>query len=190
MAEHNIPPFLRYIGVGLQKMRRTAETKMTQETYIELAEKQRPMLKRLAASFLHNEEEAEDVVQESLLRLWLLRERMASAQDFNPLAVRITKNVCISLWRQRQSQVTVPLEAIASLESSCEPPGIVEKENNQMLRQAIAGLPPSERRIFQLWRQGMSIQEISTITGTKPRTVSSMLSLARKKIFNKLKHTI
>lgn len=190
MAEHNIPPFLRYIDVGLQKTRRTAETKMTQETYIELAEQQRPMLKKLAASFLHNEEEAEDVVQESLLRLWLLRERMASSQDFSPLAVRITKNVCISLWRQKQSQATVPLEAIASLESSCEPPGIVEKENNQMLRQAIASLPPSERRIFQLWKQGMSIQEISTITGTKPRTVSSMLSLARKKIFNKLKHII
>lgn len=159
---------------------------MTQETYIEQAEKQRSMLKKLAESFLHNEEEAEDVVQESLLRLWLLRDRLASPQEFAPLAVRITKNVCISLWRQKQKQHTVPLEAIASLEGSGPSEEMEEKENHQKLRQALDALPPSERRIFQLWQQDMSIQEIATITGIKPRTVSSMLSLARKKLFTKL----
>lgn len=160
---------------------------MTLETYIEQAEKQRPVLMKLAAGFLHDEAEAEDAVQESLLRLWLLRERLVSPQEFAPLAVRITKNVCISLWREKQKQPTVPLEAIASLENISPPGGIEEKENAQRLRQAIDALPPSERRIFLLWQQDMSIQEIATITGIKPRTVSSMLSLARKKIYSKLK---
>lgn len=161
---------------------------MTQETYIELAEEQRIRLKEIAQSFLHDEAEAEDAVQETLLRLWLLRERMASAEDFRPLAVRITKNVCISLWRQKQKQVSVPLEAIALLESSCMPSDLEEeKENGLMLSRAVNSLPPAERRIFQLWQQDMDIQEIAVITGAKPRTVSSMLSLARRKIFEKMK---
>ena len=161
---------------------------MTQETYIELAEEQRTRLKKLALGFLHDEAEAEDAVQEALLRLWLLRERMASAEDFSPLALRITKNVCISMWRQKQKQVSLPLEAIASLEGSNTPSDMEEeKENSILFKRAIDSLPPSERRIFQLWQQDMSIQEIAVITGAKPRTVSSMLSLARKKIFEKLK---
>lgn len=168
-------------------MRHTTETEMTQETYIEQAERLRPQMRKLAASFLPDEAEADDVVQEALLRLWLLRERLVSPQEFAPLAVRITKNVCISLWRQKQKQPTVPLEAIASLENSSPPGNIEEKENALRLRQALDALPPSERRIFQLWQQDMSIQEIATITGIKPRTVSSMLSLARKKLYAKLK---
>ena len=40
---------------------------MTTETYIEMATQQRKSLLRLAKDFLHNEAEAEDVVQESLL---------------------------------------------------------------------------------------------------------------------------
>ena len=75
---------------------------MTAETYIELAERQRLQLSRLATDFLHDEASAEDVVQESLLRLWLMRERIDTPQDFCALAVRITKNVCISLWRKKQ----------------------------------------------------------------------------------------
>lgn len=160
---------------------------MTQEMYIEQAERLRPQLRKLALDFLHDEAEAEDVVQESLLRLWLLRERLASSQDFAPLAVRITKNICVSLWRQKQKQHTVPLEVMNVLEGSYLDMDMEEKENDQRLRQALDSLPPSERRIFQLWQQDMSIQEIAAITGIKPRTVSSMLSLARKKLYVKLK---
>lgn len=160
---------------------------MTAETYIELAERQRLQLSRLATDFLHDEASAEDVVQESLLRLWLMRERIDTPQDFCALAVRITKNVCISLWRKKQKLKAVPLEALGALEGTSESASLEEQENHQRLRQAIDTLPPSERRIFQLWQQDLTTQEIAAITGATPRTVSSMLSLARKKIFAKLK---
>lgn len=161
---------------------------MTTETYIELAEKQRLQLSRLAQGFLHDEANAEDVVQESLLRLWIMREKIETAQDFSALAVRITKNVCISLWRQKQKQATVPLEALNQLDTAYTSTAIEEEDNNQRLQKAITELPPAERRIFQLWQQDLSIQEISVITGAKPRTVSSMLSGARRKLFEKLKN--
>lgn len=160
---------------------------MTKEAYIELADKQRMQLSRLATSFLHDTDAAEDVVQESLLRLWLMRERIETPQDFSALAVRITKNVCISLWRQQQKQQKVSLDALTSLESSHQAADIEEHECQQLLQQALAELAPAERRIFQLWQQDLSIQEIATITGAQPRTVSSTLSLARRKLYSKLK---
>lgn len=163
---------------------------MTNEAYIEWAERQRPKLLNLAAGFLHDSESAEDVVQESLLRLWLLRERIDSQSDFTALSVRIAKNVCISLWRQRQKGRVVPLEAISEIEGSPTVSDIENDEKRKLLAKALEGLSPTERRIFTLWQQDLSIQQIATITGTKSRTVSSTLSLARRKLFEKLKSEI
>lgn len=163
---------------------------MTTEAYIEWAEKQRPLLSNLARGFLHDEQATEDVVQESLLRLWLLRDRIEGWPDFNALSVRITKNVCISLWRKQQKMKTVALEALEELDGCCASEGLENREKQQLLARALAALPPSERRIFTLWQQDMSIQQIAVITGAKPRTVSSMLSLARKKLYEKLKSEI
>lgn len=166
---------------------RVIYTEMTTETYIEMAARQRAELLRMARDFLHDEAEAEDAVQESLLRLWLMRERIAQPRDFCLLAVRITKNVCISLWRKHQGRQMLPLEALTSLESSMRCDGVEEAENNRLLREAVDSLPPSYRRIFHLWRQGMEIQEIAIVAGAKPRTVSSMLSAARARILARLK---
>ena len=160
---------------------------MTKETYTVMAEQCRPQLNRLAASFLHDECAADDVVQESLLRLWLMHDRINSEQDFKALAVRITKNVCISLWRQEQKMQTVPLEALNAIEHSYQPADIEKREERQRLERAIGQLPPTDRRLFHLWRQELGIQEIAAITGIKPRTVSSMLSLIRRKLYEQLK---
>ena len=124
----------------------------------------------LATGFLHDSESAEDVVQESLLRLWLLRERIDSQSDFAALSVRIAKNVCISLWRQRQKGRVVPLEAISEIEGSPTASDIENDEKRKLLAKALEGLSPTERRIFTLWQQDLSIQQIATITGTKSRT--------------------
>lgn len=145
------------------------------------------MMLRLATDFLHNESEAEDVVQESLLRLWLMRERIVAEADFCALSIRITKNVCISLWRHKQKQQTVALEALNNLEDSSHTGDIEDQECQQLLQKALSELPPAERRIFQLWQQDLGIQEIASITGAQPRTVSSMLSGARRKLYLKLK---
>lgn len=156
---------------------------MTAEEFTETAQQQRPILMSLSRGFLHEESEAEDVVQEVLLRMWLLRDRIDAAQDFVPLSVRITKNVCISLWRKKQKQNFVALEATAGLEggreASCH---LEEQENQSKLWQALHTLTPTERRIFLLRQQEMGIQEIAAVAGIHPRTVSSTLSLARRKL--------
>lgn len=160
---------------------------MDKETYTYLAEEARQQLIALAASFLHDNDAADDVVQESLLRLWLMRERIEAEQDFKALAVRITKNVCISLWRQQQKMHTVPLEALSATDRCYRQADMEDDEGQQHLERAISQLPPAERRIFLLWRQNLDIQEIASITGAKPRSVSSCLSMVRRKLCQQLK---
>lgn len=152
--------------------------------------RQRSGLVRLAAAFLHDGEAAEDAVQETLLRLWLLRERTETPQDFCALSVRIVKNVCVSLWRKESGRRAAALEALDMLDgTACCSDALEEEEDRLRLQEAVDGLAPAERRMFRLWQQGMGIQEIAAITGAKPRTVSSMLSVARTRICKRLKQT-
>lgn len=162
---------------------------MTAEAYIEMAVRQRPKLKQLTVAFLHDENAADDAVQETLLRLWLLHERTATPQDFCALSVRIAKNVCISLWRKQSGHRIVTLEALDMLDHSACSDVVEEEEDRRLLQEAVDSLAPAEKRMFCLWQQDLGIQEIAAITGAKPRTVSSMLSAARVKLCKKLKQS-
>lgn len=164
---------------------------MTNEAFNEEVKLLRSRLVGLARSFLHEDAEADDVVQETLLRMWLLKERIGTNKDFTALAIRITKNVCVSVWRQKQKSQQIGLDAVAMLQDSLQTSDETEtNENHQRLKRAVAMLAPAERRIFLLWEQDLGIQEIATIIGIKPRTVSSMLSLARRKLLSLLETTI
>ena len=62
----------------------------------------RPRLISLCRSFFDRQElacDAEDAVQETLLRLWQMRDRLYDYQHPEKLAMRIAKNVCIDMLK-------------------------------------------------------------------------------------------
>lgn len=165
---------------------------MTQGEFTSLAVQMRSELWHIGHRFFNDEDTAEDVAQEALMRLWTMRDRVGQS-DFRPLAIRIAKNVCISMWRKRQAATSVGLEAVALADTHSSTAHIEEAENEQRLQRAIDSLQRMEARIFRMWsEQEMDIQQIAAFTGAKPRTVSSMLSAARKKIYAQLtkNHTL
>jgi len=50
---------------------------------------------RLAQLFLRNREEAEDALQDVLLRLWTNRQQLDTYHSIEALAVQMTKNLCL-----------------------------------------------------------------------------------------------
>ena len=78
---------------------------MTTETFEHIANDIRPRLTKLCERFVTDRqmpEQAEDLVQEALFRLWQMRERLDVYESPESLAVAIAKNVCIDhLRRQR-----------------------------------------------------------------------------------------
>ena len=74
-------------------------------TFEQIAITIRPRLLELCERFLTMRqlpEEAEDMVQETLFRLWQMRERLDDYASPEALAVTIAKNVCIDLLRRQQ----------------------------------------------------------------------------------------
>lgn len=71
--------------------------------FIQLATAIRPRLISLCRSFFDRQElacDAEDAVQETLLRLWLMHESLGKYHSPESLAMKIAKNVCIDILRK------------------------------------------------------------------------------------------
>ena len=74
---------------------------MRKEDFEILSIRLRPKLLSLARNFaLSSEIEADDMVQEALIAIWELVEQNYPMRDAEALAIKITKNICVSHYRK------------------------------------------------------------------------------------------
>ena len=143
----------------------------------------RPRLLSLASQF--DADTAEDAVQEALMRLWTAWEKLSEPKDAERLAVRLTKYACIDDYRRRQQRQTVELKEVATM-------GMVDTTDmttlQHALEQAVAALPHAECRLWTMHSEAqMNPSQIAAATGIAVRSVSTMLSAARRHICETLK---
>ncbi len=143
----------------------------------------RPRLLSLASQF--DADTAEDAVQEALMRLWTAWEQLPEPIDAERLAVRLTKHACIDDYRRRQLRPTVELKEVATM-------GMVDTTDmttlQRTLEQAVAALPHAECRLWTMHSEAqMTPSQIAAATGIAVRSVSTMLSAARRHICETLK---
>ena len=143
---------------------------------------------RVAVNFFHNDEDAEDAVQEVLLKMW--KRDWHPDDDIKAMAIVATKNQCVSLARKKRLRQHLSLEnaTLGQLSSDYADVGIITQEQSQRIEQAISSLTRSEQRIIRLKQEkDIDANEIALITGIQVKSVRSMLSMARKKLIDKLK---
>ena len=94
--------------------------------------------------------------------------------------------------RKRGGATFVPIDSVYrspdSLVASSPHEELVAKEMTKAVTESIGRLKPSERRLFELRQiEGSSLDDIARQTGIAKPSIKSMLSVARKKVFNELK---
>lgn len=163
---------------------------MTVEEFTEQVESLRPLLLGIGNSLLDSSD-SEDAVQETLMRLWLMRERIRPDESLRPLAARIARNVCVDFHRRRRQHLTIPIDQMkAEPRGSSQQPDqhLQHSEMEKRVEQGISQLTPSERRLFTLRQdEEMDIQQMAAAIGLQPRSVSAILSSARRKLMNYIK---
>lgn len=145
----------------------------------------------LAVYLLANREEAEDVTQEVLIRLWR-RGREVVPEKIGPWLVRVTRNACIDAIRSRKggSQVAIDEPTGAEL---CEPaPGPERlahaKQLGGRILQALNGLAEPGRSVVILREiQGLSYQEIGEALEMPMSSVRVTLHRGRRRLREELK---
>lgn len=105
------------------------------------------------------------------------------------LRASATQNLCVSWWRKKQVKRFVPLmDDLLVNESTQADEQLIVKEQIEQLKQCIEQLTRSQQRLIKLMLfDGLNVQEIAAITGLTPRSVSSILSTAKRKMMEAMK---
>ena len=142
----------------------------------------RQQLFRLSLKMLGDEQDAEDAVQESLLKLWHVRDTLVSYDSPGAFATTVTKNTCLDKIRLRKQTKTVDDYFIVS--DSDNPQLQLERQDtNKLIRMIIQTLPPLQQQIIRMKDvDGYETEEIAEITGTTVEAVRTNLSRARKRV--------
>lgn len=144
-----------------------------------------PLRKKLLGySFrlVENSEDAEDIVQETMLRLWNTRSKLDSYNNIEAYAMLITRN--LSLDKLRARKPVTPYEHVQLFTEKADPQKQLEaQEAVNRIQEIIERLPTLQQLIIRMKDiEGMEISEIVEITGSTAEAVRSNLSRARKKV--------
>ncbi|MBE6276095.1 MAG: RNA polymerase sigma factor [Bacteroides sp.] len=156
---------------------------MEQHAFEIEAKRMRPALLKMATHYMEDTDEAEDVVQETLIKLWFLRERLSQYRSIDALAMVITRNLCINLKRGKHL-TTVSLEEGWMIEGESGPEQkLMDDEKGKELLELIDTLPNLQQAILKMKHiEGFEVEEIARLTGSTVIAVRTNLSRARKKV--------
>lgn len=148
----------------------------------------RPRLVAAASALLPTTEDAEDAVQDTLLKLWAVRERIDDKTHFRNLALSVVRNVCLNMLR---SMAVRRAESLSDAMHICSPenPHTAMEWHEQTLQahQVWMDLPQRHRIIIHMKEvEGLSTEEIARLLGTTKENVRTRLSRARKEMLARL----
>nr|WP_325230961.1 sigma-70 family RNA polymerase sigma factor [uncultured Oscillibacter sp.] len=154
---------------------------MTDQRFREAVELYGDMVFRLAYSYLKNRADAEDVMQETLLKLYVEPKDFESPDHEKHWLLRVAANECKKLlrspWRRRTDSLDEVVEA-AVFDGPAQ---------SELFRQVMA-LPPKYRAAVYLhYYEGYSVKEIGELLGAKASTAQTWLMRARGQLKTKLK---
>ena len=140
---------------------------------------------RLALRITLNREDAEDMVQETLLRLWRHMQEGREIDNAEAMAMTVCRNLCLDhKERMEQRNVSYDEEQHDRADLTLSPAEQMESEERfSVLHQLIDSLPEKQRTALQLRDiEGHSYREIANVMGISESDVKVNIFRARQKI--------
>ncbi|MCU0378802.1 MAG: RNA polymerase sigma factor [Bacteroidales bacterium] len=162
---------------------------MTPEEFRKVILPEGQRLYALAYRFLNNREEAEDTVQEVMMKLWEERTRLGDYANPAAWATTVTRNMCIDLLRKRRKMTHEEIDSVWVTGNADE--GAVSASDSReaaMLITQIAERMKEPYRSAVILRdmEGYSYEEAAVVMKTSVETLRTILSRARKSIREEL----
>ncbi len=142
-------------------------------------------LYRVAFRLMGNAQDAEDVVQETYLKLWKKREELPpNIGNMEAYCVTLTKNLCFDALRTaRLDEDNRPPEELSIAEESNLMREVELKDEVSQVKRIISTLPHQQRQVIVMRDvRECSMEEIEQATGLSAVNIRVLLSRTRKKI--------
>lgn len=143
----------------------------------------------IAYRFLYNEEDAEEIVQESFIRIWKSIAKFDEECKFTTWLYRIVVNLCYDKAKSEKRRNRLFTRTyLASSELARRGDGSLEKEFTdkemaELIKTTADGLSDKQRVIFVLRDiENLSTREVSEITRMSESSIKTNLCFARRSI--------
>lgn len=156
-----------------------AENTSTDALVEEALDRHGDSILRLAYSYLHNRSDAEEVLQDTLIRLFQTRPSFESRDHEKAWLLRVAANLSKNRLAYNKRRAADALQDTLAAE---------EREDLSFVWEAVKALPPNYRDVIHLFYcEGYSTAQIAEILDRKETTVRSSLSRGRQKLRDILK---
>ncbi len=146
-----------------------------------------PLLVRFVNTIVKNRDDAEDVVSETLLKVWTMGRELNYVEDLSLYLFRMARNKAVDILRKQKRDILVAAAAYD------QEPGLVDaltperlyitSELDHYIRTAVEALPTQSQLVFKLIKeQGFTYKQVSGILEISQNTVETHMRLALKKI--------
>ena len=140
---------------------------------------------RLALSYLHNIEDAEDILQETMIKFVTVRPVFESEAHRKAWLMRVASNLAKNRIDYNRVRDTMELneEIVGEVQEDLD-----KGDEYKAIWDAVRSLPVHQREAIHLfYQEGYSTAEIAQITGRREATVRSDLKRARDRLREMLK---
>ena len=131
-------------------------------------------------------DEAEDIAQDVMLRLWQMHDELEHYDSIEALATLMARHLLINHQRRRKPEAlneTMTFSITASPHEQLE-----MKENDQWLTKRMEQLPTTQRTLLYMRQvERRTHEEIARLLGIETTSVSTLLARARKSLLEDIK---
>ena len=143
---------------------------------------------RYTLRILKNEDEAKDVVQETMIKVWNKRDDIHTYENMEAWCMRVARNLALDKLKSKHNN-TVDIDNAYDLQTNTQSPYSSTEQSDIMksVHHFINKLPDIQKQVIQLRDvDGFSYQEISDILKQNLNTVKVNLFRARKYVREQL----
>lgn len=141
-------------------------------------------MQRMAESLLHDEELAEDVVQDCFVSLWNMRRKIKDVKNIEAWCITLVRNRCIDVLRRETRVGETEGDGVADEHDERDD----YEERLERAMELIEQLPERQREVVRLRHfEDKSTEEIAATMGVSEGNVYTMLSRAYKTLKQKIK---
>lgn len=143
---------------------------------------------RLALRITLNRAEAEDIVQDTLIKVWNRREEWNAIDSIEAFSLTVCRNLSLDRIRKKGSDndSLEDVKAAEPLASSNPQDRMIQTDKVRLIRQIVDGLPEKQRSCMQLRDfEGKTYKEIASVLDISEEQVKVNIFRARQTVKQK-----
>lgn len=149
---------------------------MTENEFISAVKRNNQRVYLIALSFTQNHTDAEDIMQNTFVKLWKHNKSFENEQHIDKWLTAVCVNESKDSIKNPFRKRSVPIDELMNLSHA-------DKTENLDLFKAVMSLPVKERTVIHLfYYEDLSITHISAVLGIKESAVKTRLFRGRKRL--------